>query len=102
VVAFLGGAYLPQGAPTIGHVTAMTNQPPHSREAVSIALEESLRALARNMTAISRGRGVPGELVEQIVKLAESLIAYDDVLMMRPSEELIRRALTSVGPPAEE
>jgi hypothetical protein len=72
-------------------------QPPHSREAVSIALEESLRALARNMTAVSRGGGVPCELVEQIVKVAGSLLAYDEVLIMRPSEELIRRALTSVG-----
>ena len=82
--------------------TAMTNQPPVSREAVSIALEESLRALARNMTAISRGGGVPGKLVEQIVKVAESLIAYNEVLMMRPSEELIRRGLTSAISAAEE
>jgi hypothetical protein len=70
----------------------MTNQP------VSIALEESLRDLAKNMSAISRGGGTPGELVEQIVKVGESLLAYDEALGMRPSEELIRRALTSIGP----
>jgi hypothetical protein len=86
-------AYLPQG-----RFTTMTNQPPEPRQAVSIALEESLRDLAKNMSAISRGGGTPGELVEQIVKVAESLLAYDEALRMRPSEELIRRALTSVGP----
>lgn len=60
------------------------------------ALEDRLRNLARNMAAISEGGGAPGDLVDQIVKVAESLIAYDESFGCRPDEELIRRALTHV------
>jgi hypothetical protein len=57
------------------------------------ALEQTLRQLAKNMHAISEGSGKPGELVEDIVKVAESLIAYNEAYGTRPHIELIRRAL---------
>jgi hypothetical protein len=50
------------------------------------------------MAEISEGGGKPGELVDQIVKVAESLIAYDGAFGMRPKEELIRHALAGVKP----
>lgn len=60
------------------------------------ALEQRLRSLARNMSAISEGGGKPGELVEEIVKVAESLIAYNEARGIRPHQELIRRALANL------
>ena len=69
------------------------DQPADSREGVKKALEDSLRALARNMTAISVGGGEPGDLVDQVVKVAECLIAYNESFATRPEEALIRRAL---------
>jgi hypothetical protein len=57
------------------------------------ALENRLGNLATNIAAISNGRGKPGELVDQIVNVAESLIAYNEAFGTRPEEDLIRRAL---------
>jgi hypothetical protein len=45
------------------------------------------------MNAISEGGGKPHQLVEEIVKVAESLIAYNEAYGIRPHQELIRRAL---------
>jgi hypothetical protein len=56
-------------------------------------LEQTLRHLAKNIHAIGEGSGKPGELVEDIVKVAESLIAYNEAYGTRPHIELIRRAL---------
>ena len=64
-----------------------------SREDVKKTLEERLRNLARNIAAISKGIGRPGELVDEIVGVAESLIAYNEAFGTRPPEGLIRRAL---------
>jgi hypothetical protein len=60
------------------------------------ALEQRLRSLARNMSAIGEGGGKPDELVEEIVKVAESLIAYNEARGIRPHQELIRRALANL------
>jgi hypothetical protein len=57
------------------------------------ALERRLRSLGRNMNEISEGGGKPHQLVEEIVKVAESLIAYNEAYGIRPHQELIRRAL---------
>ena len=57
------------------------------------ALEQRLRSLAKNMGAISEGGGRPDELVEEIVKVAESLIAFNEAYGTRPHQGLIRRAL---------
>jgi hypothetical protein len=62
-------------------------------------LEQNLRNLVLNMNAICKGDGNPGELVDQIVKVAESLIAYKEPYGSRPKEELIRRALANVVKP---
>jgi hypothetical protein len=48
------------------------------------------------MCAISEGGGKPDELVEEIVKVAESLIAYNEAYGARPHDELIRRALANL------
>jgi hypothetical protein len=69
----------------------------HAFDGVKHVLLARLRNLARNMTAISKGGGESGELVDQIVKVAESLIAYDQAFGMRPEEDLIRRALAEVA-----
>jgi len=45
------------------------------------ALEQRLRSLARNMSAIGEGGGKPDELVEEIVKVAESLNLHITKLM---------------------
>ena len=60
------------------------------------ALEQRLRSLARNMKAIGEGGGKPDELVEEIVNVAESLIAYNEAFGIRPHQALIRRALTNL------
>jgi hypothetical protein len=60
------------------------------------ALEQRLRKLAKNMDAIRAGSGKPGKLVEDIVEVAESLIAYNEAYGTRPHIELIRRALAWV------
>ena len=60
------------------------------------ALEQRLRSLARNMSAIGKGGGKPDELVEEIVKVAASLIAYNEAYGIRPQQELIRRALANL------
>jgi thiamine pyrophosphokinase len=59
-------------------------------------LERRLRRLARNMRAIGEGGGKPDELVEEIVKVAKSLIAYNEAYGIRPHQELIRRALANL------
>jgi hypothetical protein len=59
-------------------------------------LEQRLRSLARNMSAIGEGGGKPDELVGEIVKVAESLIAYNEAYGIRPQQELIRRALANL------
>lgn len=48
------------------------------------------------MSAIGGGGGKPDELVEEIVKVAESLIAYNEAYGIRPQQELIRRALANL------
>ena len=68
----------------------------HANNNAEEALERRLRSLARNMRAISEGGGKPDELVEEIVKVAESLIAYNEAYGIRPYQELIRRALTNL------
>jgi hypothetical protein len=65
----------------------------NARDAAQNTLERALRSLATNMRAISEGGGNPGQLVEDIVKVAETLIAYNEACGIRPSQELIRRAL---------
>jgi hypothetical protein len=72
----------------------MTGKPFDGVEYVLLA---RLRHLAKNMTAISKGGGKSGELVDQIVKVAESLIAYDQTFGTRPEEDLIRHALAEVA-----
>jgi hypothetical protein len=67
----------------------------HANNNAEEALERRLRSLARNMRAIGEGGGKPDELVEEIVKVAESLIAYNEAYGIRPPQELIRRALAN-------
>jgi hypothetical protein len=67
----------------------------NARNTAENTLERALRSLAMNMRAISEGEGKPDLVVEEIVKVAESLIAYNEAWEMRPSQELIRRALDS-------
>ena len=74
----------------------MPHQRLDSRNDAKNALEERLARLATSMAAISEGGGKPSELVDQIVKVAESLIAYNEAFGARPGEELIRRALARV------
>jgi len=74
----------------------MTHERLDSGNDIRSALEDRLARLARSMAEISEGGGKPGELVDQIVKVAESLIAYDGAFGTRPEEELIRRALAHV------
>lgn len=74
----------------------MTDQSSEWREEVKNLLEERLRKLARNMAAISRRGGEPGELVDEIVNVAQSLIAYNEAFGTRPEEELIRGALANI------
>ena len=62
-------------------------------EDIKNALMDRLRNLASNIAAISTGRGKPGELIDQIVRVAESLIIYNEEYGTRPEEELIRQAL---------
>jgi len=59
-------------------------------------LEKRLRTLAKNLDAISKGLGSPGQLIDDIVKVAEALLAFNEAYGMRPDEELIRRALAKV------
>jgi hypothetical protein len=77
----------------------MANHPRPAENASNNAeksLERRLRSLARNMRAIGEGGGKPDELVEEIVKVAESLIAYNEAFGTRPDPELIRRALANL------
>jgi hypothetical protein len=73
----------------------MTGQSQSSQGAKAL-FEQRLRALAKNLQAISKGRGKPGDVVDQIVEVAESLIAFDEAFGMRPQDELIRRALANL------
>jgi len=73
----------------------MTHERSDSGNDVRSALEDRLARLARSMIAISEGGGKPGKLVDQIVEVAESLIAYDEAFGRRPEGELIRRALAN-------
>ena len=54
------------------------------------------------MNAIGEGGGKPDELVEEIVKVADSLIAYNEAYGIRPYQELIRRALANLNPRTSE
>jgi len=77
----------------------MVNHPRPAENASNNAekfLERRLRSLARNVRAIGEGGGKPDELVEEIVKVAESLIAYNEAFETRPHPELIRRALANL------
>jgi hypothetical protein len=77
----------------------MQNQPRPAENASDNAeksLEQSLRSLAKNMKAIGEGGGKPDELVEEIVKVAESLIAFNEAYGIRPHQALIRRALANL------
>jgi hypothetical protein len=67
----------------------------HSQSSLEVQalFERRLRTLAKNMIAISNGNGRPSGLVEQIVEVAESLIAFDKAFGMRPQAEFIQRAL---------
>ena len=58
--------------------------------------EQRLRGLAKNLDAISKGRGRPRELIDDFVNVAVSLLAFDEAFKMRPDEELIRRALAKL------
>ena len=58
--------------------------------------EQRLRALARNLDAISKGRGRPRELIHDFVDVAESLLAFDEAFKTQPDEEFIRRALAKL------
>jgi hypothetical protein len=80
----------------------MTHERLDSGNEIRSALVERLARLARCIAEISEGGGKPGELVDQIVKVAESLIAYDGAFGMRPEEELIRHALARVKPDPDE
>ena len=64
-------------------------------------LEERPRTLAKNMSGISEGGGKPGELIKEIVNVAEALIAFDKAFGTRPNAELIRRALEKKVPKKE-
>ena len=55
-----------------------------------------LRALARNLDAISKGHGKPRELIHDFVDVAESLLAFDEAFKTQPDEEFIRRALAKL------
>ena len=57
---------------------------------------QRLRGLARNLDAISKGGGSPRELIDDVVNVAESLLAFDEAFKTRPDEELIRRALAKL------
>jgi len=80
----------------------MTHERLDSGNDIRSALVDRLARLARSMAEISEGGGKPGELVDQIVKVAESLIAYDGAFGTRPEEELIRHALARVKPGPDE
>ena len=58
--------------------------------------EQRLRALAKNLDAISKGRGRPSELIDDFVNVAESLLAFDEAFKAKPDEKLIRRALAKL------
>jgi hypothetical protein len=65
-----------------------------SKQIANDAFTEALRELARNILAISEGGGAPGELVDEIVKIAEGLLVFNEVHGHRPGPELIREVLT--------
>jgi hypothetical protein len=58
--------------------------------------EQRLSAFAKNLCAISEGRGSPGTLIDDSVSLAEAILAFNEAFGTRPGEELIRRALASL------
>jgi hypothetical protein len=57
---------------------------------------QRLRALAKNLDAISKGSGRPSELIDDFVNAAESLLTFDEAFKTRPDEKLIRRALAKL------
>jgi hypothetical protein len=65
-----------------------------SKHIAKEAFTDALRELARNILAIGEGGGAPGELVDEIVKIAEGLLAFNEVHGHRPGPELIREVLT--------
>jgi hypothetical protein len=58
--------------------------------------EQRLKALAKNLSAITEGRGSPGKLIDDFVNVAEAILAFNEAFGMRPGEELIRRALANL------
>ena len=58
--------------------------------------EQRLRILAKNLDAISKGRGRPRELIADFVNVAESLLAFDEAYGAKPDEKLIRHALAKL------
>jgi hypothetical protein len=64
-----------------------------SPDDVHTVLEQRLKDLAANVSAITEGGGKPDELVDDIVRVAEALIAYNEAYGTRPGGEMIRRAL---------
>jgi hypothetical protein len=69
----------------------------NSKQIAKDAFTEALRELARNILAISEGGGAPGELVNEIVKIAECLLVFNEIHGGRPASELIREVLTRLG-----
>jgi hypothetical protein len=57
--------------------------------------EQRLKALAKNVSAITEARGSPGKLIDDFVNVAEAIVAFDEAFGTRPGEELIRRALAN-------
>ena len=55
----------------------------------------------KNMSGISEGGGKPGELIKEIVNVAEALIAFDKAFETTPNAELIRRTLEKKVPKKE-
>jgi hypothetical protein len=65
-----------------------------SEQIAKEAFTDALRELARNILAIGEGGGAPDELVDEIVKIAEALLVFNEVYGRRPDPELIREVLT--------
>jgi hypothetical protein len=65
-----------------------------SKQIAKEAFTDALRELAKNILAIGEGGGAPDELVDEIVKIAEGLLVFNEVHGQRPCPELIREVLT--------
>ena len=71
-----------------------TNLVLDSKQIAKEAFADALRELARNILAIGEGGGAPDELVDEIVKIAEGLLVFNEVYGRRPDPGLIREVLT--------